>query len=63
MSDVSDELCCICAACTKLFVLSADDEVKGERTYVKIHACESGGIYSTYVECPHCGHDHDLHRR
>jgi DNA-directed RNA polymerase subunit RPC12/RpoP len=57
----SDTLTCICADCGKQFALTADTEKEGESTYLHINSCESGGIYGTYVDCPHCSHHHNLY--
>lgn len=52
---------CICDECKKKFRLYSDsDTVKGKSTYLVICSCESGGIYDSYVKCPHCNYRHDL---
>ena len=56
-----NQLMCICAKCSKEFKLTSDSEVQRDSTYVKIEACDSAGIYSIHVDCPHCGHVHNLY--
>ena len=57
---MNDELLCICAECKQSFALTAETEVKGESTFIQMAACESGGIYSVVIKCPHCDHEHSL---
>jgi hypothetical protein len=57
----SDDIKCVCSGCAKEFWLrSQDDAVKGVSAFVRIRSCESGGIYAIFVDCPFCGHTHDL---
>jgi hypothetical protein len=55
-------LWCICEDCEKKFRLTADDwsPLHVPNAYLSIRGCDSGGIYSIEVECPHCNHCHEL---
>ncbi len=61
---------CICESCEKHFLLTTEDDVRHPTpsdemqlpaTYVKICSCESGGVYDSYVDCPHCKQRHNLY--
>lgn len=59
--DYADKLRCVCAGCEKTFTLTAETEVPGKSTYIRISSCDSGGIYAVDIRCPICGFTHDLH--
>jgi DNA-directed RNA polymerase subunit RPC12/RpoP len=56
----NDGIECRCADCGRPFRLVGDDPKPGQ-AYLAIRSCDSGGIYAVRIECPHCGHEHDLY--
>ncbi len=41
-----------CPECEKAFTLNAE--------HIKVHACESGGVYAIWIHCPRCRYKVDV---